>query len=73
MVEEKDKQYPDAMFVLWNFNLRGNQGSYYLESMKYNWTSGEMTVDKFACLVNEKKQSYYLQIVRPRKSSSGDK
>jgi hypothetical protein len=55
VVEEKDKQYPDVTFVIWNFNLKGDQGSHYLGSMTWNWTSGEITVDKFVCVVNKKK------------------
>jgi hypothetical protein len=36
VVEEKDRHYPDATFVIWNFNLKGNQGSHYLGSTTYN-------------------------------------
>jgi hypothetical protein len=54
-VKEVDKQYPNVTFVIWHFNLIGNQGSRYLGSMTWNWTTGDMTVDKFVCVENGKK------------------
>jgi hypothetical protein len=54
-VEETDKQNPDIIYVNWSFNLKGDQGSHYLGSMTFDWASGEITVNKFVCVVNGKK------------------
>jgi hypothetical protein len=54
-VIEMDKQFPEDTFVTWTFNLKGNQGSHYIGSMTWEWTSNVMTVEKFVCVQNKGK------------------
>lgn len=56
VVEEKDKQYPVTTFVIWRFNLVGDQGTHYLGSMTQNWTTNDITIDKFVCVENGPKK-----------------